>query len=120
MHEIKPLLRFLGMRPTGDLGPLTIYTNKRGRMTSFPKSPPLSPPSNLQHAQRNRFRLVGELWQTLPLEKRREWQTVADRASLYCTGFNLFLYYQICRDRLAIRTLERQTGIPLNPDEPIP
>lgn len=115
MHEIQPLLRFLGMRPTGDLGPLTIYTNKRGRMVAFPKAPPLKPASMFQNAQRNRFRAVGRLWQTLTQDQRNEWQEAADAAGLYCTGFNLFLYYEITRDEASITTIERQTGRTLLP-----
>lgn len=115
MHEINPLLRYLGMRPTGDLGPLTIYTNRRGRMTAFPKSPPLVPASLAQRAQRNRFRAIGTLWQTTTMEERHAWQAIADRASLYCTGFNLYLFYHVTRNESAIRTLERQTGITVLP-----
>lgn len=110
MHEINPLLRFLGLRPTGDLGPLTIYTNARNKMVSFPKAPPLTPPSRLQRAQRAKFKQIGRLWQTLTKEERHEWQAAADDAGVYCTGFNLFTYYQISRDEPAIRTIERQTG----------
>lgn len=115
MHEINPLLRFLGMRPTGDLGPLTIYTNKRNRMVAFPKAPPEKPASMFQNAQRNRFRAIGRLWQTLTKEQRDDWQTAADRAGLYCTGFNLFLYFEITRDQSSIQTIERQTGRTLLP-----
>lgn len=115
MHEISPLLRFLGMRPTGDLGPLTIYTSKRNKMVAFPKAPPEKPASLFQRAQRNRFRVVGRLWQTLTKDQRDEWQAAATAARLYCTGFNLFLYYTITRDEAAILTIERQTGRTLLP-----
>lgn len=115
MHEITPLLRFLGMRPTGDLGPLTIYTNKRGRMVAFPKAPPEKPASLFQTAQRNRFRAAGTLWRTLTEDQKHEWQAAADIAGLYCTGYNLFLYYVLTRDDSTIRTIEHQTGRTLLP-----
>ena len=38
------MLSFLGFGATGDLGPLTVYTNKRGKLVWFLKAPPTCPP----------------------------------------------------------------------------
>lgn len=101
--------RFLGFGPTGDLGALTIYTDKRGNIVAFPKSPPLLPPTYWQVAQRNRFRLAGQAWQTITATTREQWNTAAKRLNAAVTGYNLFLYWQLTDDMPAIRTIERQT-----------
>lgn len=43
-HQLAQLLNYLGFVTWGDLGPLTLYRNKRGRMVFYPKAPPTSPP----------------------------------------------------------------------------
>ena len=114
--EIAPktkMLNLIGFRPTGDLGPLTGYTTKRGRGVWYLKAPPKEPPTGYQTHYRNLFRLVALTWSGLPESTRLDWLAAARRASLRITGYNLFLWYHHRRDVAVIRTVEHQTGFTL-------
>lgn len=102
----------LGFRPTGDLGPLTFYTAKNGKIVVFPRAPPLQPPSQRQRHQRNLFRHAAAVWQTLPGSRRAQWTALARDNYLRITGYNLFVYYQLKHDAAAIRTLKPSWGPP--------
>jgi len=105
----------LGFRPTGDLGPLTIYTSKRGKIVAYPKAPPTSPPTYYQTRIRNQFRLVASLWNQLEQAKRDQWNLAASRINAAIHGYGLFTYYQITHNLTPIRTIERQTHTSLVP-----
>jgi len=108
-------LFLLGLRPTGDLADLTCYTSKRGRIVWFPKSPPQKPPSMAQIHQRNKFRAAAQAWRTLEPQIRANWLAAAKKASLFATGYDLWIFWQLKRDTAAIRTIERQTHLQLLP-----
>ena len=107
------MLNLMGLRPTGDLGPLTGYTSKRGRAVWYLKAPPKEPPTGYQTHYRNVFRLVAIAWQGLTPDTRAAWLAAARKAGLRITGYNLFLWYNHTRDTAVIRTVEHQTGITL-------
>ncbi len=106
----------MGFGQTGDLGPFTIYTTRRRRCVWFIKAPPLKPPSALQVYQRNRFRMAAKAWRKLTIVNRRAWRAAAATASLGVTGYNLFIFWQLRRDRAAIATIERRSNVTLIPD----
>jgi len=108
-------LNLLGLRPTGDFGPLTGYTSKRGKPVWFLKAPPTSPPTGWQTHQRNVFRQIARTWKAMPEADRQAWLSAAKAAALNITGYNLFVWYQITKNRTAIATVERQSGITLLP-----
>lgn len=110
MKTVTRFVPFLGFAPTGDLGPLTIYTAKNGKTVYFLKAPPLVPASLFQTRQRTRFKNAAILWWQLTQEQRNAWLQTAKSANLYCTGYNLWVWWQLRRDVGAIRTLERITG----------
>lgn len=99
----------LGLRPTGDLGALTYWTTKRGRVVAILKAPPLNPPSIMQQHMRDQYRLIATQWRALHPNTRAAWLRAAKKARLYVTGYNLFVWYQRTHDRAAIQTIERQT-----------
>jgi len=107
------LPRMLGFRPTGDLGPLTIYTDKRGNIVAYPKAPPKEPPTYYQIRQRNRFRLIARLWNAMTAEQRDRWNTCANHSGAAIAGYTLFAWYQLKHDTAAIATLQRQTHVTL-------
>lgn len=102
----------LGLRPTGDLGPLTFYTTQKRRVVAFPRAPPLSPPSPRQTFQRNKFRACAWAWSFLTPQRRQDWLQLAKTNRLRITGYNLFVYYQLTGDNAAIRTLKPYWGPP--------
>lgn len=104
---------FLGFNPTGDLGPFTIYSSRRHGTVWFIKAPPLKPPSIRQLRQRARFKLAAEAWRALPATKRANWSTAATRARLYLGGYQLWIHWQLKRDRPTIETIERLTNLSL-------
>lgn len=104
---------FLGFNPTGDLGPFTIYTSRRAGTVWFIKAPPLKPPSIRQIRQRDRFKLAAEAWRALPATKRATWNKAVKLTRLYLGGYQLFLHWQLKRDRSTIVTIERQSGLTL-------
>ena len=110
------LPELLGFRPTGDLGPLTIYTNKRGLIVAYPKAPPDKPPTYFQIRQRNRFRLCGQMWSRLPPASRNEWNRAAEKCGAAICGYTLFVWYQLIHDNQALQTISRQVFVKLPPD----
>ena len=121
MQRNENILRFLGINTQGDLGPWTFYTSKRKGLVFFQKSPPLEPPSRKQIHQRNKFRLVGMIWQSLTVDQRKAWELASKRAHLQITGYNLFTYYILSNDAATIATVERNAGVDLIPLQwPIP
>jgi len=107
------VLKLIGFSPTGDLGPLTGYTTKRGKAVWFLKAPPKIPPTGWQTVQRNAFRMNAFAWKALPPEQRANWMDAAHLARLTITGFNLFTWYHLRPDPAVIRTIERISGIKL-------
>lgn len=108
-------LNLIGLNPTGDLGPLTGYTSKRGKAVWFLKAPPTTPATPWQVHQRNMFRLVAQLWRALTVDQRLDWQKAARRAHLNITGYNLFVWFQHTKDCNALRTIQHQSGVTLLP-----
>lgn len=103
------IISLLGWGPTGDLGPLTIYTSKRRKIVAFLKAPPTCPPSAWQSHQRNAFRLVARAWNGLTDAQRDQWRLAEVRAPLNITAYNLFTYWCLTHDHAMIRTIQRQT-----------
>lgn len=114
MATLSPnLLPLMGLNPSGDLGPFTIFMTKRRGVVWFPRSPPKMPASYLQRRQRNRWRFAARSWSAkLPAEKLR-WHDAARLAYLTISGYNLFVYWRTTKDAAAIQTIERITGISL-------
>lgn len=104
------ILSFLGWGATGDLGPLTGYTNKRGKLVWFLKAPPTCPPAPWQISQRNTFRLIAMAWKGMTEPARHQWHLAETRGHLNITGYNLFTWWSITQDHATIRTIEHQTG----------
>lgn len=106
-------LKYLGFRPYGDLADVTAYTKKGGKTVWFVKSPPTKPPTFAQRMQRALFTAAAEAWAALSPETRNDWNLAACRAHLYVHGYNLWIFWQLVRDRETIRTIERQAAITL-------
>lgn len=103
----------MGLSQTGDLGPFTIYTDKRRQPVWFLKAPPTKTPSALQLHNRNRFRNAANAWRHLTPATRALWAEAAHKARLFASGYNVFIYWQLRRDAPPIHTIERLSGITL-------
>lgn len=109
------LFTCLGFVIWGDLGPTTIYRNKKARVVFFEKTWPHKPPSPKQTVQRARIIEAAQAWQALTPAERENWDRATRRASLCCHGYDFFVSWRLTGDTAAVRTIERQTGIPLLP-----
>lgn len=106
-------ITLIGLNVQGDLGGMTMYTSARGKLVVFGKSPPLSPASLRQRAQRNKFVRAAKSWQSLTPESRATWELAAKRCSLKCTGYNLWTIYSTEGFTGAIETIQHQSGLTL-------
>lgn len=104
---------FIGFRPTGDVAGYTAYTNRKGRVVWFIKSPPKTPFTRLQLRHMRAFEFAARAWSHQTQETRNDWNRAARRAHLYLSGYSLWMHWQLKRDRPAIATIERQSGIQL-------
>lgn len=107
------LIGLLGFYPSGDVGPYTCYTTKKGKVVFFVQTTPTGVPSLLQRQNRSRFHAAAWLWANEPSATRQLWRLAATRAGLSITGYNLFTYFVHTKDVDAIKTVERISGIEL-------
>ena len=110
--KLSPLsANILGFQVSGDLGPLTIYTDRIGRKIAFPKSPPKKPPSPAQAVQRERFRLSQVAYMALSQDQKDNYELLVIRASFCLTGQNLFISVALTHSFQFLDTIERQFNI---------
>lgn len=103
----------IGTWVSGDVGGYTVYTDRFGRKTVFPKSPPEKPPTTAQLAQRARFAAAQSAWSQLSASEKANLEAACRRLSLSLTGQNLFMKASLMNMDSALRTVERQSGITL-------
>jgi len=107
----------LGIQVQGDLGPWTIYTDRKGRKKWFLYSPPTKPPTPNQLVARNRFRTAVLNWKALTAEQKFNLEEACRRLSLCITGQNLFVSTQLTHKQTAYATVARQSRLTL-PEAP--
>lgn len=115
---IHPLVNIMGLRVTGDLANLTMYTSKRRKIVVFDKAPPLMPPTARQLIMRNRWRAAAQAWTLMLQADRDRWNEVAAAASLSIPGYQLWIFaWTKANSSAVIKTVENQTGRTL-PNKP--
>lgn len=111
---LTPNKRYLiGFNATGDLGPFVIYTSRKQGTVWFTKPIMDDGACYRRRHYRNRFRCAALAWRALTQEKRDAWNLACRRAYLYLSGYALWTWWQLKRDRPALRTIERQSGVSL-------
>lgn len=106
-------MRMFGLQVQGDFSALTMYTATNGDLIAFLKAPPRCPETANQRMIRERFKRIALAWHAMTRAQQCDWERVSMRANLRISGYNLYTYYHMRRDRGAIATLEQQTGIML-------
>lgn len=106
-------LELLGYVMWGDLDSVTYYRTRKGNVVSYPKAPPLSPPTQDQVHRRDQFRDAATSWNALPAAQRADWNEACRILGLTVHGYNLWTFYAIRQDPGPIRTIEKQSGITL-------
>jgi len=117
--ELSPLsANILGLIVSGDIGGLTIYTDRHGRKIAFPKSPPKKPPSPAQIVQRARFKSAQAAYMAISSDQKARYETIVTRLALCMTGQNLYIHVALSHSFASLSTLERQAKISVTPPEP--
>ncbi len=106
-------ISLLGFRPWGDLGGMTAYTTKRGRVVWFLKSPPRKRPSPAQLQARNSIKLAAQAWRGLTQQERLDWKHSLEMVGSPIIGYHAWVRYCRNRDQAPLNTMERHTGIKL-------
>jgi len=113
MHGIP--WNMVAMRISGDVGGVTIYTDKVMRKVVFPIAPPDKPPSPLQSTRRRRFQLAQAAWKQLTREEKADLEESTRMLGIPLTGQNLYLSVALTGDESPANAISRQTGITLPP-----
>ena len=103
----------MGINPTGDFGPLTIYTAKNKKPVQFLKAPPTSPATARQRYVRDRMGYYAAWWTAQSAETKAAWQAAATAAHTRMTGYNLWQWWYWHRDAGVLATIQRQANVTL-------
>ncbi len=106
-------LGLLGLHVQGDLGPWTIYTDRKGRKKWFLYSPPTKPPTDKQITQRQRFTNAQANWMVLTQTEKLNLEKACVMQSMAFTGQNLFISAQLTGKQAALQVIARLTGLTL-------
>lgn len=118
MNELPVDPCLLGFQIAGDLGGLTFYINKRGKLVAFPRVKPCKPPSELQLIQRHRFALAQHSWSELTTSQKEAYELATNRLSICMTGANLWIHFCLSGKKAVWDTVQQQSGIVLAPPLP--
>ena len=105
--------QLMGMEVSGDVGDLTIYTDRFGKKVAFPKAPPKEPPSFAQIIQRQRFADGQKFWSALNDDEKAALELATKKVSAPLTGQNLYISTYIRNDSADLLTFEKQSGVRL-------
>lgn len=119
-ESFRPLITWLGMYISGDVGGYTVYTTRRGKIVWYPASPALKPPSPLQQKQRLRFKLAQANWRLLSPALVATWEHLTKVLCLPLTGQNLFISLSLRPNNDALTSATRKAGVVLSPPTPVP
>lgn len=114
-RDARRLANVLGISIQGDLGDLTMYRSIDRRVVIFPWTQPKEPPTLWQNHNRQKFKIIASAWSLLDQAARDLWELAAVRAWLRITGYNLFTWWMLKADRAALATIQRQSGVNLEP-----
>jgi len=104
-------MNILGLQISGDVGGLTVYTDRFGKKVAFPKSPPKEPPSDQQIHQRLKFQQAQKEWNSQTDQVKQDLESMCKQANVPMTGQNIWIHTAMTVDYTAYDTLQKQTGI---------
>lgn len=109
----------IAARLAGDIGGVTCYTDRFGRKTVYPISPPDKPASPEQTTLRGRFAQAVAAWKALTAQEKANLEEACRKASLRLTGQNLYISAALKGMNANVQAIARQTGISLPTVPPI-
>ena len=86
-------MSLLGFVSSGDLGPITCYRSKLGKIVVFSKTWPKHPPTMAQLTGRARMSFGAEQWRGFNETYKEAWRSAARKANLNQTGYNLWIVW---------------------------
>lgn len=101
----------IGIAAAGDVGDLTMYTDRYGKKVWFPKSPPKKPPSPSQAELRGAFKAAQASWSALTRNEKAALEDACKRTSIPLTGQNLWIHSVLTGDSSGYLTVQRQSGV---------
>lgn len=109
----------LGLWVSGDLSGYTIYCDRHGRITVFPKAPPKEPPSEPQRRLRERFAEAQANYMALNEAAKADWETLTQKCYLCMTGQNLFISHSLRPNPGSLAAMIRNSGIDVETPTPV-
>lgn len=109
----------IAARLAGDIGGVTIYTDRYLRKTVYPISPPDKPPSPEQTTLRSRFAQAQAAWKALTAQEKANLEEACRRANLRLTGQNLYISAALKHMNENVQAVGRQTGLTLPTVAPV-
>lgn len=101
----------IAMYLSGDVGGYTVYSDRYGRPTWFPKDTPSRPPSTEQQVLRSRFKQAQSNWKAADETTRRNYETATRLLSMPLTGQNLWISVSMRHDTSGLETVAAQSGL---------
>jgi len=94
-----------GLFPSGDIGPLTLYTDRDRQVVAYPRAPPTRPPSYMQQRQRRVWEAAAASWRTTPPTARSNWDRVCRANGIPLSGHQLFMHLHTTIQRESLEVL---------------
>lgn len=101
----------MGLQVSGDLGGITIYTDRFGKKVAFPKEPPKTIASKEQASLRKRFADAQKDYMILTVQQKKDYEDLARKTNIPMTGQNLWISVSMKGNISGLETLEDQSGI---------
>lgn len=110
----------IAARLSGDIGGVTIYTDRFNRKVVYPIAAPDKPPSPKQIARRNRFRIAQASWTALSSDQKNRLEQICSITGIPLTGQNLYISAALNGTNDQAQAVARQAGIPIDPIPHVP
>lgn len=105
----------LGIAVVGDLGDITHYTDRFGKIVCYPKVKEQNKRSVKRNICRSRFKYAQQCWAALSIDEKRVLEEAARRVSITMTGQNLYISCCLRNDPSVYQTVAKQSGLDLPP-----
>jgi hypothetical protein len=110
-RETKRYLSLLGLVAYGDIGGITCYRNKRGRIVQFAKTFPKTVPTLAQLTGRARMSFAAEQWRHFSAANKEPWKAVVRINGLRMTGYNLWIRWYFRPYPETFKSDQRHAGV---------
>lgn len=112
-------LSILGLIVSGDIGGITIYSDRHNRKVGYPKAPPKEPPTDNQVYYRTRFQTSQANYMALTPPQKAAYELLTKAASLCMNGQNLYIHVSMKHAFGLLDTLQQQHGITVVAPPPV-